>query len=667
MNEIAAHIDFTQEPIFDIPEQQDDSFRPIQEKDFVEELEYEVDRYMSASGVLPINKKKYKHIEVPKDTRGAGFTVWAKEEIRRCTEGYDGLCGKMYFYYNYCRIQSIGKQIRPQFRVIDAEWFRFVEACQKSNEWGIICVKRRRVGASWKEAADVLHDCLFSRGFQAGINSKMDRDSFELLRKIKYIYNNIPLFMRAATTSNSRDYFEFSYYTKDENGNKIKKGNLSGIIAVAPTPNAFEGRMLSKWVCDEAGKIKDLAAMWSYTEDCLLQETRRVGLPIIFGTAGDITKEGKDLEYMWRNSDAYRLKRFFFSGWMGLNCDEYGNDDKRGCIRWIVYERQRRAKLKPEELNTFIQKYPLTVEEAFTITQSAGVGDAIKIRAQRQSLFEAPPKSVRGKFRLNPNGEAEWVPSASGKIIIYEHPEVGVENKYIGGCDPADHEEVTKEASDLALYIFKRQSGTEPARVVCEYVDRPKEVIEFFDQAILCALYYNKAKLLIERNRYLMIHYFKQHGQVGLLARTPSSIARIYGGKTDTVGLQMSSATKEYLTGCIAKYIKDYVSWIPSRELLDEFLYFGARNTDRAMAFGIGLVYLDDNKSQIYTTEQFNKKIPHFGYVRTNGTVKRVTYKQKPSVLDGYNNQKLDLSAQTTRTKSFMSRKPNRYNIKKLA
>ena len=107
---------------------------------------------------------------------------------------------------------------------------------------------------------------------------------------------------------------------------------------------------------DEAGKIRNLATLWQYTEDCLMQETRRVGMPILFGTAGDIGAEGRDLEYMWRNSHQYKLKRFFFAGWMGLTSDEYGNDDKENGIRWIVYERHRREGLRIEELNTFIQK-----------------------------------------------------------------------------------------------------------------------------------------------------------------------------------------------------------------------------------------------------------------------------------------------------------------------
>ena len=163
-------VDFGLDFNIDIPEEADDKFRVIPKSEYVPEWEEEVKRYMMVSGSLPENTILYKHVEIPRDLPNNEFIKWATEEIRRCKEGHNGMVGKMYFFYNYCYIQGQKKKIRPQYRVIDAEWFRFVEACQKSNEWGIICVKRRRVGASWKEAADVLHDCLFNHHFNVGMN-----------------------------------------------------------------------------------------------------------------------------------------------------------------------------------------------------------------------------------------------------------------------------------------------------------------------------------------------------------------------------------------------------------------------------------------------------------------------------------------------------------------
>jgi len=629
----------------ELPEEGDDEFQPIPASKFIPEYEDEVARYVAITPSFPKNTVLYQYAKQPKDLDNFGFTRWAKEEIRKCKEGDQGMCGKEYFYFHYCFIQAIGKKIRPKFRVVDNEWFKLMEACMKSREWGIICVKRRRVGASWKEACDMLHDCIFNKSFHVGMNSKTERDSFELFRKIKFIYENLPAFLRVKISSNTKSTIDFSYYVKDQLGAKRKKGNESTIIAVAPTDNAYEGRMLSKWVCDEAGKIKNLASMWSYTEDCLFTETRRTGIPVIFGTAGDIGAEGKDLEYMWSNAQEYRLKKFFMSGFMGLNCDEFGNDDKEGCIRWIVYKRHEKEKLRPEEYNVFLQKYPLSVAEAFTVTVAAGVGDLVKIRAQMHSLRETPAKSVRGFFRLIGDENVEWVPSSQGKVILYEQPEKGIDNLYIAGCDPADHDDVSNEASDLSMFVLKRPKGLEPAKIVCEYTDRPREVIEYYEQALLCAIYYNNSKILIERNRYLMIQHFKATGKTHLLARTPIGVARITGGRADTVGYQMTPQAKDYLRGCIGKYVKDYCPWIPSYDLLQEFLYFGAKNTDKAMAFGIALVMLDSYKTPTSNAADKLATVPNFGFRRVNGEIKRVKYEKRPGMLDNYRGAGLDLNA----------------------
>lgn len=625
-------LDFGLDFNFDIPEEQDDVFRIIKPEDYVPEWESEVQRYMVVSGNLPTNTIFYKHVEEPRNLSKLDFLLWAKEEVRRCKEGHNGMCGKMYFYFNYCWIEAGSKKIRPQYRVVDNEWFKLVEACQKSNEWGIICVKRRRVGASWKEASDVLHDCIFNTFFKVGMNSKTQIDSELLFQKVKFQYENLPAFLRVPTTkSNTKDHLTFAYVIKDEYGNKTTRGNQSTIMAKAPTDNAYEGMALNKWICDEGGKIKNLATIWQYTEDCLMKETRRIGVPIIFGTAGDILAEGKDLEYMWRNAVQYKLKKFFFSGWMGLTSDEYGNDNKEAGIRWIVYERHRKEGLRAEELNTFIQKYPLTVPEAFTVTTAAGVGNIIKIKSQQQSLRDNPPKKFHGWFRLTAAGESEWVPDPKGKCILYEHPKQGFDGLYIAGCDPADHNEVFDEPSDLSMFILMKQSGTDKPHIVFEYTDRPKDVTEYYEQAAMAASYYNRCKILIERNRYMMIDYLEKTRYKYILARTPVGIARVHNGRTTTYGVQMTPAQKEYLKNLIAKYVEDNYEFIPSYDLLDEFLYFGVRNTDKAMAFGIALMHLADSDQQPYAAKTMISRMPHFGFRKdSNGNIQRVNYKISP-------------------------------------
>ena len=254
-----AALDFEFPILEDEDGKDEDLFVPIPKEQWKPELEEKVREYMLTAPNLPFNSLKHDYVKIPDFASVEQKKAFWFEQFRRCKEGYNGMCGKMYFFFNFCWMENLTKgKIRPQFRVIDNVWFDFIEKCQRSREWGVVCVKRRRVGASWKEAADVLHDVLFNKNFHVGMNSKSEKDSISLFRKVKFLYNNLPIEMRVRTTSNTKMFLDLSFYEKDEKGNDIRKGQESDIIVVAPTDSAYEGMMLNKWVCDEAGKIINL-------------------------------------------------------------------------------------------------------------------------------------------------------------------------------------------------------------------------------------------------------------------------------------------------------------------------------------------------------------------------------------------------------------------------
>jgi hypothetical protein len=569
---------------------------PLDER--LPELEDKVKYFMTVTTDLPHNDVKFIRAKRPSFSSMAEQDAYEDEEMDRCEFGYKGMCGKMYFYFNYVWIKNIsGGKIAPQYRVIDNEWFKTIEEVQEKTGEGIVCVKRRRVGASWKEAADALHDSLFTPYYTTGMNSKSVNDSKILFNKVKFVFDNLPSFLREPVNSKTQMYMDFSETVPDENGIDKKVGIQSEIICVAPTESAFEGYMLNKWVCDEAGKQEGLPQMWSYTEDTMMEETRRMGMPILFGTSGDIGRAGRGLKEMWDNHDIYRLRRFFFAGYHGIHVDEFGNDQREEAIRWIIYERHRRRRLSSKAYSDFLQRYPLTIPEAFSQASEGGVGDIVKITNQRESLIENPAKQVKGKFIINRNGNVNFKPDEDGMVVLYEHAKTGLKNLYVAGCDPADHDDVDRaENSDLSLYVMRKQHGLESPRIVCNFTDRPKELNDYYRQAILMLQYYNDTKVLIERNRYRMISYFDDNDAKYLLQHAPQGIMRLVGGKVNTIGINMTAAAKDYLIDLIEEYIDDFSEEIPDVELLDEFIAFGTRNTDKAMAFGLTLIQLKEDK-----------------------------------------------------------------------
>lgn len=591
-----------------------DGFRRITKAEYVKELEDRVKEYMKIITPFPVNTTKYHRINVPSFSSDEEYKEFWFEQFRRCRDGYQDMCGKQYFYYNFCAIESLkhGK-IFPDYRVVDNEWFKLVTECQQSHEWGIVCVKRRRVGASWKEAADVIHDCLFNKNFHVGMNSKSEKDSILLFRKVKFIYNHLPPEMRVKTTSSSKMFMDFSYVDPVDG---IKKGQESDIIVVPPTDSAFEGMALNKWVCDEAGKINNLLALFSFTEDCLMQETVRVGVPIIFGTSGDVGKEGSGLKHLWDFAHIYKLRKFFFGGWMGLYVDEYGNDNIEEAVRWIVYERRRREGMSTKMYNDFVQKYPLTAEEALMDHTITGLGDPVKIQAQRSSLILNPPTYTRGQFR-EADGKVLWYPDNFGPIIVYQHPIPGA--KFVAGCDPADIDDATGNPSDLATYVMSLPDGASKPAIVMEYVDRPRELNTYYYQLALALQYYNGCKLLVERQKGgRLISFLKDLGLYHLFMTNPQEIRRLYPGRTVSIGVHLDPVTKDYMRGLVTEYVDLNHELIPSISLLDELLAFGSRNTDRAIAFGLTLMALRElSKTYLLKKQpQYMPWIPGFKYVK---------------------------------------------------
>ena len=597
----------------------------IEKANYIDSVEAEVKSYMKGSIDLPIYTEIPLRSELadPKDLSPLAYKSWMLEELHRCKFGYGNMTGKMYFYFNYVKIKNLSKgSFRPDFRSADAEWFKLVEECGESNEFGVVCVKRRRAGFSWKAAADALQDVLFNQHYHVGMNSKSDKDSIHLFNKVVFIYQNLPGFMRANIGRKHGMTWEFFTEKLADDGVKERGGNQSSIEIVVPTVSAYEGRALSKWVSDESGKIEHLMQLWSFTEDCLMEEMLRVGMPILFGTSGEVDKAGAGLMHMWNKAEYYKLKRFFFAGWMGLGADEFGNDNKEETIRWILYNRQLKEKISSKAYNDFLQKYPLTIEEAFS-QATGGIGDVIRINAQKATLNENPPIISTGVMNHDiDSGSPKFTPKRFGEVKIYEHPKPGA--TYLSAADPADHDDAGAGTSDLSLHIMSLPDGNVPAKLVMEYVDRPPKLASYFEQASMCLSYYNNAKVLVENNRIRMIDYFKENGYQSLLQVAPQPINGIFKTKAGKFGVRMTEDFKRYMESLIEEYIDAYCEYIPSVDLLNEFGMYGSSNTDRVMSFGILLTFIREKmKTFNPNRDDLKKRLPSSKVIYKNGiTVK---------------------------------------------
>ena len=585
-----------------------------------------------AKKIFPTCKKKPKRVKLQSFDNPIAQKNWEMEEIRRCIEGHDGMSGKMYFYYNFCFIKNIsGGIIRPQFRAPDALWFHLLEAVGYSeylSGQGLICLKRRRSGFSWKEACDMLHDALFTIGANVGMTSKSERDAQRLFGWVQFMYEKLPGFLKAPMSSQSKEHITFARKSKNKNGNRELSGHQSTMYSVAPTDGCFEGDMLTKMIIDEVGKITNVLTIWAMGQDVLMEETERKGIPILFGTAGEQDGNGIGQREFWLKHKSYDLTQFFFPGWAGMFCDENGNDDIERAVKWILDTRKQKLESGASDYWDFVQKYPLTVRDALLMKNGVGIGNMKKIKDQEYELDKSPAHYKKGTFRWGLANEPTvvFIPNTvydnTGECRIYEHPKG--ELQYASGADPADHDYVSAGASDLSLYIMSKQRGTRPPRMTFSLTYRPEKVNDFYEQAIMALVYYNETKTLIENNRNGMIQYFQNNGYIHLLKPEPQPKNVFNVQQSKRLGIRKTVQSTKEMERCINHYTDDYAHLIPEVELLAEFMVYGQENTDRAIAFGWTLVSLEDETVNAEEQDRIANAAPTWRFKKINGRIVRV-------------------------------------------
>ena len=490
-------------------------------------------------------------------------------------------------------------------------------------------VKRRRSGYSTKASCDSLHDSLFFPASETGMVSKSDRDGEVLLKKVREMWSNLPEFLKHPLEGKStKNHMEFAREIETEYGKELI-GNLSILNSVAPIPTAFEGRLLTKFIFDEIGKSSDGIELFNMTYDCLTDGGKLVGQICLFGTAGNIDKEGKALLEFWNNHDneAYNFYRFFVPAFTGINVDKYGNDSDIGdIVEGIITKREKMEKSGGRSYFDYLQKHPLTPQEALLSNKASGIGNILNINKQLNELNQNPIHGIRGYFEKDEsqrNG-VTFVPDVFGNVIIYEQPTEGV--LYASGCDPVDHDNTSARSSSQAAYFMRPPIRLNPPKIVMEYIDKTDKVDDYYNQLIMGCLYYNESTILIENNRYGMIKFFELSGYQYLLKKEPTPKNSVKRNYTPKIGVRKSTLTEPILISCVDDYTESFCDMIPSKILLQELLDYGEKNVDAANAWGWCLVSLDDDifmRKKLENRQTKKLKLNKLGFKKVNGRLVR--------------------------------------------
>lgn len=599
----------------------------------------------------PATQFKYNRLE-------KGSVDWEEyweQELDRCMNGYKPtggtwIPGQYYFYLNYCKVDvyndDAGRRQRnnPYYRDQDHEYFLEIDQAKKGG-YGLIVLKSRRKGFSVMNANGVmLHEYCFYPDSENGIGAQMEKYVNDFRGRLLKSYHELPTELRPAQLKNNEELLMSGYTEKMEDGTWVELGMKSQIhFRVMERPDAFRGTALTFMIFEEAGQFLQLKTAYQANEECFKDGIHQYGVPIIGGTSNQMNIESEDFQTMYYNAGDFNLKPLFFPA---TKCLPGYFDFTKGVSKVEEAEKHIKAVQKEKKEGSdisnyfsFCQEMPLTPEEAFVSAgQSPFDLESInrRIALLRSSKKEqAPLKKGRlswtrdkdGKeiFGSNPvwefdNGEKDPENPNVDLFPFYtvEDPLYGFRNADVAAIDPyhvSDEldeivrsktaKDVKKSRSKGAMCVYRNFVGMDkPGEMpVAFYVDRPKKKEKFYENCLKMCMYYN-CKVLVENNDEPLLKYFVDKGFSRYLKERPRSVDSPTSKAINKWGINMKGYQKKILTELVDEYINKHIDDIFFLPLLKEFTFYGKKNTDWVMAFGMALIHSMDTSKVINESEE---------------------------------------------------------------
>jgi hypothetical protein len=526
------------------------------------------------------------------------------------------ITGLHYFYLQWCKM-DIGY---PDYRDRDRRFFLFWEACVTDKKCsGMIMVKHRREGATFKGAAIVLEYITRSKNANAGLLSKTGADAKEFFYKVVKMFRALPKFYQPmiAGTDNPKTVLEF-----DKPGERMTKKTQrvqksealeSKVEWKNTAENSFDSYKLKRFVCDEGGKWEeaDVSKNWQVVRPTL--SDRELGKAFFPSTVNEMTKKGgASFKRIWDQSDqsdktgigktVSGLYQYFTPAFDGL---EDGNDifiDQYGMsvietpekpvmgihgemitvgAKEYLGEIRKALENDTYSLAEHKRQFPWNIEEAFMVESSHCSFDSERLYQQYDWNNEYAGKLLtRGNF-LWTNGlgsHVRFVPSKNGRWIIAWIPEVADQNKTIykngilypgnmdlirAGCDPYDHSVTTDgRRSNAASYVFRMYNPADELNTylfVCEYIYRPDTVFQFYEDMLRQSIFYG-SQILVENIKVGLLNWFEEKGYKNYLMKRPEWTHTPGSKSQKAPGIPTSGETvRDSLISMLESYVVDAV------------------------------------------------------------------------------------------------------------
>ena len=459
-----------------------------------------------------------------------------------------------YFIDNYCYMwEKAGGDPIP-FTLWDCQR-ETIQAFENNSQ--LMVLKTRQLGESWVVDGYSLWACMFKDNIHIYIRSIGIKEATEQHERIKFMYDNLPDWMRDKVTLGGKG--------KKRNDTKSEFSNGSAIHMLSSSKKSGHGASPYLVFWDEAARDEQASKAWSAIKPSIASGGRVV---IVSTSDGP----GNLFARLWHQAERGEtsFKTLFFpASAHPLYTPEFLAKEKRD------YE-------AAGELAGYYQAYPSTPEEAFQASsrcpfEKTRMDDA---RAHTEEPHRYEMEMLDQKVTL--------LPKAAGRMSIWQEPVKG--STYTIGVDVA----AGLTNGDFSAFVVV---CNETNRVVALF--RSKIAPEAYAYHIeAAARYYNDAFTGVEINKFDCVMQDLKQTYSNLYMREQRD--KPWDVPTMTLGWATTAKSKKELITSIRREFHAGDLYIPSKVLLDEMTTFEERENgtyggadkehdDCVMALGIAL------------------------------------------------------------------------------
>lgn len=584
-----------------------------------------------------------------------------EEQYDRCINGYRtgglDIPGRYYFYLNFVIINGLFGPQYPWYVDLDYEYFMLVEEVKIDQATGIISIKARRKGLSEKAQSILGHGIRFIEGYRGAITAGLERYTIGLRQKFLNAQAKFVEEMRLSVLVDNEKTYRTGYEINDPVGGFIEDGYLGHLSFETMYDKAekLEGEYFHDVICEESGQYEKLDAVHVSIKPALEFGSQMLGTFYIYGTGGNILTGSKAFKEMWDNWEAYGLRRLWVPGtrlyypFFGNKKQEFlidedtkekvdgipnlrhlkeyqrfGCEDLEAAEKYILKKRVELSKLSNKKrLKEWNQKYPLTIEEAFTSGGNNQFdGEKIysalfevegDVNAWRGIILDLVKEDdgyggkklawpLRTVARPAKPTDPDW------KIImVYQDPMKSMRDLDVGGIDGYNQDQ-TQTSSSLGSMIVVRQGNKVNMEAegihravypIALYYARPPRKEQFYHICLMIAVHWDlKKNTMANAEQEFVIDYFlKNYGKVYLSPR-PKAFDAPKSQQVHKIGAKMTTFSKPLILGFLQTWVLDYVQFCKFALLLRDLLaydeeYIGT-DWDSADALAYAIMRIED-------------------------------------------------------------------------